>query len=103
MGVKRACWQSGRRDLCKLQDLQDDKHALSLCNCACICALRNKHAHLFLDTPPQPRVFCLAGSSYTTWLKAKTQTKTKLMHTRRARKKELSTIAKMPRALRKGP
>eukprot|EP00983_Pelagomonas_calceolata_P052410 1142841-Pelagomonas_calceolata.AAC.14 len=32
MGVERACWQTsgnGRCDLCGLQDLQDEKHALA--------------------------------------------------------------------------
>eukprot|EP00983_Pelagomonas_calceolata_P031472 987164-Pelagomonas_calceolata.AAC.4 len=59
MGVEKACWQSGvigHCDLCELQDLQDEKHALFLCNCASVCALRNKYAHLFFETSSQTRV-----------------------------------------------
>ena len=43
MGVERACWQdgdSGFCDRCDLQDVQDEKHALFLCNCPGICAVR---------------------------------------------------------------
>ena len=56
MGVERACWQDGERgfcDKCDLQDVQDEKHALFLCNCQEVCALRAKFDHLFLGASSQ--------------------------------------------------
>ena len=56
MGVERACWQNSERGLCDkcgLQDVQDEKHALFLCNCEEVCALRAKYDHLFLGASSQ--------------------------------------------------
>jgi len=59
LGVERACWQaghSGQCERCNLQDLQDEKHILFLCNCDRVCALRHKFAHLFFEVSTQTRV-----------------------------------------------
>ena len=59
MGVERACWQESERglcDKCDLQDVQDEKHALFLCNCQEVCALRAKYDHLFLGASSQTYV-----------------------------------------------
>ena len=67
MDVARACWQdgdSGFCDRCDLQDVQDEKHALFLCNCPGICAVRAKYDHLFLGASSQTFISLGANGFY---------------------------------------
>ena len=67
LGVERACWQpenNGHCDLCDLNDLQDEKHSLFLCNCESVCAIRNNYAHLFFEASPQTRISLGASGFY---------------------------------------
>ena len=67
MGVERACLQDndpGLCDKCDLQDVQDEKHALFLCNCLQICALRAKYDHLFLGASSQTIVSLGANAGF---------------------------------------